>query len=59
MVCHQEAAKTLNFEDISLRPRYNLRCSLAFQTTSKWVFESQGEAVSIRLRVFHLGTFKI
>ena len=35
MVCRQETAKTLNFEDISLIHRYNLRRSLAFQTTSK------------------------
>ena len=34
IVCHQEATKTLDFEDISLRPTYNLRCSLAFQTPS-------------------------
>ena len=34
IVCRQETAKTLNFEDISLRPRYNLRRSLAFQTPS-------------------------
>ena len=34
-VCRQEAAKILKFEDISLRPKYNLRRSLAFQTTSE------------------------
>jgi hypothetical protein len=34
IVCHQEAAKTLNFEDISLQSRHNLRRSLAFQTPS-------------------------
>ena len=34
IVYHQEAAKMLNFEDISLRPRYNLRRSWAFQTPS-------------------------
>jgi hypothetical protein len=34
IVCCQEAAKTLSFEDISLRPRYNLKRSLAFQTPS-------------------------
>ena len=34
IVCRQEAAKTLSFEDISLRPRYNLIRSLAFQTPS-------------------------
>ncbi len=34
MVYRQETVKTLNFEAISLEPRYNLRRSLAFQTTS-------------------------
>ncbi len=35
IVCHQEAAKTLNFENISLQSRHNLRRSLAFQTPSQ------------------------
>jgi hypothetical protein len=35
LICHQETAKTLIFEDISLRPRYNLRRSLTFQTPSQ------------------------
>ena len=34
IVCRQETAKTLNSQGISLRPMYNLRRSLAFQTTS-------------------------
>ena len=34
LICHQETAKTLIFEDISLRSRYNLRRSLTFQTPS-------------------------
>jgi hypothetical protein len=35
IVCGQETAIMLKFEDISLLHRYNLRHSLAFQTASK------------------------